>query len=215
MSTTNAMTIDIESIRERAEAATEGPWDVTSDGGTIRTDYPSGTPGDCTVIVEDSRDFHDPDGPRTEDMWFLAAARQDIPALLAEVDRLHARVADLEKHQRGTDQLVAGTARSMRERSADEVARHWPRLTDKRPAAEKCADVMDAVRALPLLSDDDTRVADVHVATPEGITPCEKGRHDVNVTTIISHVTCRKCLRTLAQLNGTSARALHAADTDA
>lgn len=94
MSTTNAMTTDIEGIRERAAAATPGPWEVTADGGTIRADYPSGTPGDCAVIVEDSRDFHDPDGPRTEDMEFLAAARQDVPALLAVIDHLTEKHAE-------------------------------------------------------------------------------------------------------------------------
>lgn len=99
--------VNLDAIRDRADAATPGPWDVTSDGGTIRADYPSGTPGDCAVIVEDSRDFHDPDGPRTEDMWFLAAARQDVPALLAEVKKRDDRINELEEDVRTLRALEA------------------------------------------------------------------------------------------------------------
>lgn len=45
----------------------------------------------------------------------------------------------------------------------------------------------------------DTRVADVHVATPEGITPCGAGIHDVTTTARIADATCLECLSTLAQ----------------
>ena len=41
--------------------------------------------------------------------------------------------------------------------------------------------------------------AAVHVATPEGITPCGEGHHDVTVTALIAEATCVECLRTLAQ----------------
>lgn len=49
----------------------------------------------------------------------------------------------------------------------------------------------------------DTRVADVHVATPEGITPCGQGTRDVTTTARIADATCLECLRALAQVNGT------------
>lgn len=38
----------------------------------------------------------------------------------------------------------------------------------------------------------------VHVATPEGITPCGKGHHDVTVAALIPEITCVECLRTVA-----------------
>ncbi|MFC9089020.1 hypothetical protein [Nocardiopsis dassonvillei] len=38
----------------------------------------------------------------------------------------------------------------------------------------------------------------VHVATPEGVTPCGEGHHDVQVDALISAATCLECLRTLA-----------------
>ena len=83
-----------------------------------------------------------------------------------------------------------------------------------------------AIRALPLLPDgDDTEAQegevsaghhvnpvarknevqpDVHVATPEGITPCGEGHHDVTVAALVTEATCMECLRTLAHLNGTA-----------
>lgn len=100
MATRNAPPVDLDAIRERANAATPGPWEATADGGTIRTDhpYPPGTlPPASDVIVEDARDFDDPDGPRTDDMEFIANAPTDIAALLAMVDHLKAKHAEVHE----------------------------------------------------------------------------------------------------------------------
>lgn len=94
-------------------------------------------------------------------------------------------------------------ARSMRER-AEHAA--YASVTN---GCEKAA-VVDAIRALPLLPDgevahsgcsqpDSEQPAAVHVATPEGITPCGRGHHDVSADARISKATCLGCLRTLAQ----------------
>ena len=99
MSTKSSMTADLEAIRERAADATPGPWEVTSDGGMIITNhpYPSGQlPPESLVIIEDATELDDPDGPRTEDMQFIANAPTDIAALLAMVDHLKDKHAEVQ-----------------------------------------------------------------------------------------------------------------------
>jgi hypothetical protein len=79
---------DLEEIRVRAEAATPGPWkymlegrDHTSGDSFIKT----GTDGDRHADLYLNADGH----PATdEDCDFVANARQDIPRLLQEVERL-------------------------------------------------------------------------------------------------------------------------------
>jgi hypothetical protein len=70
-------------IAARVEAASKGPWKVCED-------YSDVLDGDGHQIISH---FHDADGQ------FTAHARQDVPALLAEVERLKARVAELEAQQ--------------------------------------------------------------------------------------------------------------------
>ncbi|SIO86977.1 hypothetical protein [Nocardiopsis sp. JB363] len=101
---------------------------------------------------------------------------------------------------------------SMRERAADAVVQ-------ANPLGSIFSPLPQTIRALPLLPNggDTAEVAhsgysqpaseqptEVHVATPEGITPCGRGHHDVTVAALIDEVTCLECLRTLAQLNGTA-----------
>lgn len=73
--------LDLEAIRSRAAAATPGPWEAT------RT-YPflvlqSG--GESAISVNLATD-PEPDAA------FIAHAREDIPALVAEVERLRANL---------------------------------------------------------------------------------------------------------------------------
>jgi chromosome segregation ATPase len=76
----------LEEIKAREQAATPGPWTYWHKGmdfnGTV--DF---TVGDAVVIQESNQ--HNI-GPifRKEDAAFIAAARTDIPALIAEVERL-------------------------------------------------------------------------------------------------------------------------------
>ncbi|UOY86865.1 hypothetical protein [Bacillus glycinifermentans] len=67
----------LEEIRQRAEAATEGPWHyvITAEGAYILDQDSDLISGECA---------------REQDARFIASARQDIPALLdhiAEIDR--------------------------------------------------------------------------------------------------------------------------------
>ena len=79
------MTDRLDEIRARAEAATPGPWAAEREddyewivvGGTYEPD--------CRYVIADCG-FDSPQSNAT----FIAHAREDIPYLLAEVERLRA-----------------------------------------------------------------------------------------------------------------------------
>lgn len=84
---------ELAEIRARCEAATKGPWVECRNGGGDDFLYsidsePTGLPivkADCGVYP-----------PEKEDADFIAHAREDIPKLLAEVERLRKQVAELD-----------------------------------------------------------------------------------------------------------------------
>jgi hypothetical protein len=75
---------ELEAIRKRAEAATEGPWEYV--GGVHKLIYThTPTYRVANIIVEELSE--EPDGE------FIAHARQDVPKLLAEIERLKGMTA--------------------------------------------------------------------------------------------------------------------------
>lgn len=70
--------LDLDAIEARANAATPGPWRV---GATY----------DPEINVDVTNADGNLVGPKDED--FIAAAREDVPALVAEVRRLRAALA--------------------------------------------------------------------------------------------------------------------------
>lgn len=74
-------------IRAREQAATLGPWKATRVYEITSHCLPDGH-----LIIGEV----DEDGTRN-DATFIAAARQDVPDLLAEVERLRACVAELDE----------------------------------------------------------------------------------------------------------------------
>jgi len=74
--------LDLDAIRARAEAATDGPWERYGDGS--HEVY-------CAANFEDTA-YEPPDvtygSDRPADAEFIAHARTDVPALIAEVERL-------------------------------------------------------------------------------------------------------------------------------
>ncbi|WP_304455920.1 hypothetical protein [Nocardiopsis sp. YSL2] len=102
----------------------------------------------------------------------------------------HTVVSEADR-QAWEQRAAKDAARSMRKRAVAALrAGNW----DEDPT--------EPVRALPLLSGDTARGADVHVATPEGITPCGEGHHDVTVAGLLAEVTCVECLRVIAVERG-------------
>lgn len=87
MSTNDPMTREqLDAIRERVDGATSGPWGCYGDGAHEVFDageYSDGDPGEVVAAVIE----------KLSDAQFIAQAREDIPALLAEVERLRTRAA--------------------------------------------------------------------------------------------------------------------------
>jgi hypothetical protein len=77
---------ELEAIEARANAATEGPWGFTYDGSSAWSIGPVSDPQLHRIANVYSR------GKEVEqaDPEFIAAARTDVPKLVAEVRRLRA-----------------------------------------------------------------------------------------------------------------------------
>jgi hypothetical protein len=86
----------LDEIEQRANAATPGPW--TTDGWEIYQGGGSSAP-DLMAWAGETCRADDYDGSRN-DADFIAHARTDVPALLAEIRRLRAEVADFKEAQR-------------------------------------------------------------------------------------------------------------------
>ena len=92
------MTPDLDAIRKRCDAATQGPWktainDMRDDGRVfvVRDVLPEAYPGVTDLHGGPIMQLPPPVFPcdvRAEDGDFIAAAREDVPALLDKVERL-------------------------------------------------------------------------------------------------------------------------------
>lgn len=86
---------ELQEIRERCEAATEGPW--------TRLDARQCCTGFC---IEPVLHGSDPDDSLSvADATFIAHARTDIPALLARVRELEAALTDCHQAMDGADSI--------------------------------------------------------------------------------------------------------------
>lgn len=87
--TTETGGLDLAAIRARADAATPGDWEATNNHRILGPPpaLPSHSlPRDLNPVAE---------AGNYADALFIAAARTDVPALLAEVERLTAGAAAL------------------------------------------------------------------------------------------------------------------------
>jgi hypothetical protein len=82
----------IDSIKQRCEATTKGPWIASVEG----CDHPLG--GETLIIR--GKDPREDDlylfGGTVEDYDFVANAKQDIPLLLEEIERLQEEIKRLQ-----------------------------------------------------------------------------------------------------------------------
>lgn len=151
--------------------------------------------GDLIYVAIDGIGSTGVDTPTGEDAVAMARA-----VLAAAGDTGH-EVVSIEDYARAWDAAIEAAARSMRERAAQEVLFQ---SGTRAPMA-----ISEAIDALPLLPDttEDTD-STVHVATPEGITPCGRGTRDVTTSPLIPEVTCVGCLQALALEKGGQAIAM-------
>ena len=104
----------LNAIQERVDGATSGPWGCYGDGAHEVFDageYSDGDRGEVVAAVID----------RLSDAVFIANAREDIPALLAEVQRL--RHFESIMSWRYGDTTDGRTREDMMERAARAVLR--------------------------------------------------------------------------------------------
>jgi len=76
--------LDLKPMRERWEASTPGIWKSSIEG----RDHDSGS----DIIMTDKDDF-EISGATVADYDFIASAKQDIPLLIAEVEKLREQIA--------------------------------------------------------------------------------------------------------------------------
>lgn len=87
----------LAAIRERAEAATPEPWAVEWYDGYITGHVTSPHHDYCGNLVQRRDSVTAEPSMTAKDAAFIAAARTDIPALLAEVTRLRAGAKRAER----------------------------------------------------------------------------------------------------------------------
>ena len=84
---------ELAAIRQRCEAATPGPWTSYVEG----RDHDSGS----DFIMVGSENTRGTDiylaGTTTADQDFVAHARQDVPRLLDEIERLRAQLGGIDE----------------------------------------------------------------------------------------------------------------------
>ncbi|HLZ25432.1 MAG TPA: hypothetical protein VKQ30_25195 [Ktedonobacterales bacterium] len=115
----------LNEIRERAAKATPGPWscwngwqyDRETDTMAMQGIGPDGGYGKALA----TRDGHDIYATRA-DAEFVACSREDIPALLAEVERLRTENEALMLAGRGTAQMATGAYERLQRLQAKNAA---------------------------------------------------------------------------------------------
>ena len=90
--------VRLADIRARCDAATAGPWHVNEDGSVVIV--PSGTLGQGSWSeVTVGRMMNSATLNAPANAAFMAATREDVPALLAEVEHLRVLLAETERHR--------------------------------------------------------------------------------------------------------------------
>ncbi len=83
--------LDLDAIRARADAATPGPWDCERPNQAYRIyELSSQSPQGLNETLAEISGYN-----ASDDSEFIAHAREDVPALVAEVDRLRGIVSDI------------------------------------------------------------------------------------------------------------------------
>lgn len=120
----------LDEIQERVNDATSGPWDCYGNGAHEVFDageYDDGDPGELVAPVV----------TKLDDAEFIAHARTDVPALLAEVERLRADNTRLRARLTVDDAMAERSARVYYGyQNPGELAAHpmsWERLTTTCP----------------------------------------------------------------------------------
>jgi hypothetical protein len=116
---------ELDEIEARAKAATEGPWAAILDWGEIKSC------NNFTAIASM------PEGDdRPEDFEFMANARSDVPALVAEVRRLLAENQELREAL--TPLKQASSRRNVRPRVDRTPPEAFPQFAGEKKSCPRC-----------------------------------------------------------------------------
>ena len=130
--------MDLEAIRERADKATPGPWQWVEKGVGEEWTHHGPDLESATATVKIDRYVmpvavlrswgHDADGLEVleSDQEFIAHAREDIPALIAEVERLRGLLAIAAKSYANT------ISSEWHDMTPEEAMAEWEQATDQR-----------------------------------------------------------------------------------
>lgn len=122
--TTPLTNAELAAIRARAEAATPGPWRwwISNSFRRLSSDA-TGKDGDVLSGTVQRSDGHPDIAGSDVDKDFIAHARADVPALLAEVERLN------DQGEQGAAQLTTALQRAdaAERRVAELEAQYGPR----------------------------------------------------------------------------------------
>lgn len=115
--------LDLDAIEARAAAATEGPWEWREDShdrlilaGPLKSPSPDDESAYPWMAVLSWAGLKEPKRPLTAklspaDKAFIAAARTDVPALVAEVRRLRATITWMRTGEVPTEHTGAAVGR--------------------------------------------------------------------------------------------------------
>ncbi|MED1863397.1 hypothetical protein P4V41_08005 [Fictibacillus nanhaiensis] len=95
---------EIDAIRKRVELASASPWSVGEDSYLCNAGFWT---DDIVISPGITAEVYDKD-----DAEFIANARQDIPLLLEEIDRLKRRIERLENPQCDSQKPIVGEVSS-------------------------------------------------------------------------------------------------------
>ena len=141
---------DLDAIRSRAEASTDGGWSFIPKEDFITAD----SDGDVVFAL---------DMYRKEDATFIAHARTDVPALLGEVERLNDEVAGLRAHAKNLNTTIREVAEER------DIAKS--QMSERSAVAEKSKEIawlrQDNERLLKTVDVLSERTDDAMIATPK------------------------------------------------
>lgn len=114
---TDATELDLDAIRARVDAATEGPWEATPNGRILSLTWPcddvAGWFGNKGAVVETLRN---------PDAEFIAHARTDVPLLLAALDEARENEAIMKAFRRRAFTAEVGHMEALTRAAAAEAA---------------------------------------------------------------------------------------------
>ena len=138
---------DFAAIRARAEAATKGPWRWSEPPGVLMGPGPTERLEKLgvgsTVMQMTSNVYGQPDKADAE---FIAHAREDIPALLAAIDDLTAKQAELVNYHNGKLQVALDRIDELTAKRDAVLALHAP-MANTHPLQPACPDCLGGIHA--------------------------------------------------------------------